>query len=125
MHSESMITTHVPNATIKKVEHVHLCLTIQYIQVLGLTNMFSGHGPSGRARAFTANVCCVMMKCEMESHASALDSLLNSTMVTSDARLLHQPITSTINHKKRCDYRACFTANGLVYGYSLKRILWQ
>ena len=51
--------------------------------------------------------------------ASALDTRLNSTMVTSDARLLHQPITITINHNNRCDYRAYFIANGLVYGYSL------
>ena len=51
--------------------------------------------------------------------AIALDTFLNSTMVTSDSRSLHQPITITINHNNRCDYRACFIANGLVYGYSL------
>ena len=84
MHSKS---------TVNKSKHVHLSFTIQHIKFLGLANMFSGHSPSGRARAFTANVFCVMMKCDMVSDASALDSLLHSTLVTSDVRLLHQPIT--------------------------------
>ena len=82
MHSES---------TVNKGKHVHLCLTIQHIKFLGLANMFSGHSPSGKARASTANVFCVMMKCDMVSDVSDLDSLLNRTMVTSDVRLLHQP----------------------------------
>ena len=51
------------DGSIKTLNIVDRNLERQYIQVLSLTNMFSGHGPSGRSRAFTANVCCVMMKC--------------------------------------------------------------
>ena len=88
-----MIIKHVPIATSKRGEHVHLCLTIQHLKIVGLTNMFSNRSPSGRAKAFTAIVFSVMMKCDMVSDASALDSHLHSTMVTSDVRSLHQPIT--------------------------------
>ena len=85
MHSKS---------TVNKSKHVHLSLTIQHINFLGLAKMFSGHSPSGEARASTANLFCVMMKCDMVSDISDLDSLLNRTMVTSDVRLLHQPTPS-------------------------------
>ena len=70
-----------------------------HLKLVGLTNMFSNRSPSGRAKAFTAIVFSVMMKCDMVSDASALDSHLHSTMVTSDVRLLHQPITIFITNE--------------------------
>ena len=99
MHSESMIIKHVPIVTSKRGEHVHLCLTIPHIKLVSLTNMFSSRTPSGRAKAFTALVFCVMMKCDMVSHSSALDSLLHSGIRTHDSRLLHQPITIFITNE--------------------------
>ena len=78
------------------------CLT-----VLGLRNMCSGHSPLGRARAFSADVFCPMVKCVTARDASALDSLLNSTMVTSDVKLLHEPITIVITSRTTATTTSC------------------
>ena len=58
--------------------------------------MFPDHSPSGRTRALTAAVFCVIIKFDLVSDSSALASLLNSPMMTRDVRLLHQPITIAI-----------------------------
>ena len=65
----------------------------------GLANMFPDHTPSGRTRALTANVFCVIIKCDMVSDSSALASFLNNPMMTNDVSWLHRPITIALTNE--------------------------
>ena len=65
----------------------------------GLANVFPDHTPSGRTRALTADVFCVIIKCDMVSDSSALASFLNNPMMTNDVSWLHRPITIALTNE--------------------------